>query len=104
MAKEAIAKVTQDVEDHMSDPWSDWDVVETEGFQALSQRVEELEAGTATGPASNSETVGKKIDDVLTSWNESRSWRVKALKGTSEVPRGGFVRISPRPWWSPSPC
>ena len=48
MAKAAIVKVTQDVEDHMSDPWSDWDIVETEGFHALSRRVEELEAGTAS--------------------------------------------------------
>ena len=56
MAKSAIDKVTQDVEDHMSDPWSDWDIMETEGFHALSKRVEELEAGTASRPESNSKS------------------------------------------------
>ena len=39
--------------------------MDTEGFQALSQRVEELEVSAATGLASNSETLGKKIDSSL---------------------------------------
>ena len=49
----------------MSDPWSDWDVVNTEGFQALSQRVEDLEASAATGFTSNSEALEKNIDSAL---------------------------------------
>ena len=36
MAKAAIDKVTQDVEDHMSDPWSDWDIVETVSYTHLT--------------------------------------------------------------------
>merc|ERR1712078_11624 len=65
MAKEAIAKLNQDVEESMSDPWSDWDIVDTEGFQALNRRVEELEAGTASGLAENSKALESKIDVAL---------------------------------------
>ena len=44
MAEEAVAKLTKDIEDQMSDQWSDWDTLDDQGFQTLRNRVAELEA------------------------------------------------------------
>ena len=44
MAEEAVAKLTKDTEDQRSAQWSDWDILDDQGFQTLQNRVAELEA------------------------------------------------------------
>ena len=44
MAEEAVAKLSKYLEDQRSDQWSDWDLLDDQGFQALQNRVTELEA------------------------------------------------------------
>ena len=44
MAAEAVAKLAKDVEDQKSDQWSDWDILDDQGFQMLQNRVAELGA------------------------------------------------------------
>ena len=44
MAEEAVAKLSKDLEDQRSDQWSDWDLLDDQGFQTLRNRVTELEA------------------------------------------------------------
>ena len=44
MAEEAVAKLADDMEDQKSDQWSDWDILDDQGFQMLQARVSELEA------------------------------------------------------------
>ena len=44
MAEEAVAKLSKDLEDQRSDQWSDWDILDDQGFQTLQKRVTELEA------------------------------------------------------------
>ena len=51
MAEEAVAKLAKDVEDQRSDMWSDWDILDDQGFQMLQSRVAELEANPAVSAA-----------------------------------------------------
>ena len=44
MAEEAVAKLSKDLEDQRSDQWSDWDILDDQGFQTLQKIVMELEA------------------------------------------------------------
>ena len=44
MAEEAAAKLANYVEDQRPDQWSDWGILDDQGFQALQHRVSELEA------------------------------------------------------------
>ena len=51
MAEEAVAKLAKDVEDQRSDTWSDWGILDDQGFQMLQNRVAELEANPAVSAA-----------------------------------------------------
>ena len=35
MAEEAVAKLTRDIEDQKTDQWSEWDILDDQGFQTL---------------------------------------------------------------------
>ena len=48
MADEAVAKLADDVEDQRPDQWSDWGILDDQGFQALQHRVPEREAWDPT--------------------------------------------------------
>ena len=44
MAEESVAKLAKGMEEHKSDQWSDWDILDGQGIQMLQTRVPELEA------------------------------------------------------------
>ena len=48
MVEEAVAKLAMGVVDQMSDQWSDWKLLDGQGFQALQHRVSELDARDPT--------------------------------------------------------
>ena len=111
---EAVAKLAKDVEGQRSDQWSDWDILDDQGFQMLQSRVADLEANPAVSAAEVQElwhrarelSADTSTGSVLGLQKELRSQVKEVLervadlegegpKGTLEVPHGrrGSTRV-----------
>ena len=64
MAEEAVAKLAKDVEDQWSDQWSDWDILDDKGAQALQHRVSELEARDPTVTAAEVHELWQRVREL----------------------------------------
>ena len=61
MAEETVAQETKDVEDQRPGQWSDWDILDDQGFQALQDLVYELEARGPTVTAAEVQELRRRV-------------------------------------------